>query len=68
MKTDVKNAGFLNTVRKFHEEEDGMEAIQVVMIIAIAAIALAIIQAVFPDIRRFFKDAMDKILKGGWGS
>ena len=31
---------FTNSVRKFHSDEEGLEALQVVMIIAIAAIVM----------------------------
>jgi len=33
-------------IQQFHEDEDGMEAIQVVMIVAIAAIVLIFLKAV----------------------
>ncbi len=39
--TDLKNA-----VRTFHSDEDGLEAVQVVMIVAIAAMILLVVSTV----------------------
>lgn len=49
-------------VRCFHGEEDGIEAIQVVMILAIAAVALLVIKNKWETIKSFFGDNTDKAI------
>lgn len=51
---------FKNSVRSFHEEEDGIEAIQVVIILAIAAVALLVIKNKWETIKSFFSDNTDE--------
>ena len=49
-------------VRLFHNDEDGMEAIQVVMVVAIGAvILLAFAKFVWPMIRDYTKSAINEI-------
>lgn len=60
--------GFQNLrekIKKFHNNEDGMEAIQVVIIIAIAAVVLMAVKLMWPQIESFFKTSVSKILS--WG-
>jgi len=54
----------LSAVRSFHEDEDGMEAIQVIMIVAIAAVVLALLKTTWPSIQSWFKTAVQNIT--GW--
>ena len=45
-----------NLVRSFHEDEDGIEAVQVVMIVAIAAIILVAMMTVGNKIYGWMED------------
>ena len=47
-------------VRNFHEDEQGLEALQVVMILAIAAVCLILVKSKWTDIKSFFTDNVDK--------
>lgn len=60
MRTKISSA-----VRKFHEDEAGIEAIQVVMILAIAAVALILIKNKWKDISNFFNKNVDDATKFG---
>jgi Flp pilus assembly pilin Flp len=55
MKLESNDRGFLNSVRAFHEDEDGMEALQVVMILAIGAIILMIFKLLWPSVGTWVK-------------
>lgn len=48
---------------QFHQDEDGIEAAQVVMILAIAAVALLVIKSAWPTIRDWFKDTIDELMR-----
>ena len=48
---------------QFHREEEGIEAAQVVMILAIAAVALLVIKSAWPTIRDWFKDTIDELMR-----
>lgn len=53
MLTNLKNAcvaGF----RSFHNEEDGVEAIQAVIILAVAGVAMIVVKGKWKDIKEFF--------------
>ncbi|MDA1233034.1 MAG: hypothetical protein O2856_19895 [Planctomycetota bacterium] len=54
---------FKISLNRFHEDEDGIEAIQVVMILAIAAVALLVIKSAWPTIRSWFDDALDELMR-----
>ena len=43
-------------VRTFHEDEDGIEAVQVVMVVAIAAIILIATMTVGQEVFKWMKD------------
>ena len=45
------NAGLFDSVRAFHEDEDGMETLQVVMIVGIAAVILIALKVWWKDIK-----------------
>jgi Flp pilus assembly pilin Flp len=55
-----------NVLRGFHEDEDGMEAVQVIMIVAIAAVVLAALKMAWPSIKQWFSGAVSNIT--GWNS
>lgn len=52
----------IRETRGFHDDEDGIEAIQVVMILAIAAVALLVIKNKWEAIKSFFGDNTDKAI------
>lgn len=54
------------SLRRIHEDERGLETLQVVMIIAIAALILALIKAYWPLVRVWFEKLINAIL--GWNS
>lgn len=49
------------TMRRIHEDERGLETLQVVMIIAIAAVILAIIKTFWPQIRDWCQNMINII-------
>jgi Flp pilus assembly pilin Flp len=50
-------------VRSFHEDEEGMEAIQVVAIFAIAAIVLIFVKTVaWPQVQKWMKSKGDELV------
>ena len=49
-------------LRAFHEDQDGMEALQVVMIVGIAAVLLLLINMMFPSIRKWVVDNVKTLL------
>jgi len=51
-------------IKRFHSNEDGLEALQVVMIIAIAALFLIAIKFQWTTIEKWFKTMVGKI--SGW--
>ena len=55
-----KLAHVKQAVSKFHNDERGLEALQTVMILAIAAGALVLVKNYWTDIKGFFKHGMDQ--------
>ena len=53
----------LNQLRAIHEDEDGMEAIQVVMIVAIAALALVAFFVVGKKVMEGMRTSSDDVMK-----
>lgn len=51
-----------NVAVKFHNDEDGMEALQVVIIIAIAAVILAAVKLMWPNVFSFFQTSVQDII------
>lgn len=51
-------------LRGFHEDEGGMEALQVVMIVAIAAVALIVVKTQWTKIKSWFTSESDKAITG----
>ena len=49
-------------VAAFHNDEDGMEAVQVIMIVAIAAVVLAVLKVLFPQISSWMQQAVQNII------
>jgi len=52
-------ARFKSTVAKFHKDEAGLEALQVVMILAIAAVCLIVLKSQWTKIRDWFTTNMN---------
>jgi hypothetical protein len=50
-----------NSLRAFHEDEDGMEALQVVMIVAAAAIVLLALKGLIDSVRQWAQETVDKM-------
>lgn len=50
-----------NSLRSFHEDEDGIEALQVVMIVAIAAIVLIAVMTVGDEVYQWMKEKWDEL-------
>ena len=53
---------FGSSMRKFHDDEEGMETLQVVMILAISAIVAVFIFTMWDKISAWAKELIDKIL------
>ena len=64
----------MKAIRSFHEDESGLEALQVVMIVAIAAIILLLVQWMWntagPDngVKGWVSKFIDKLLGGDWNN
>ncbi len=54
----MKNDTLKNAVSKFHKDEAGLEALQVVMILAVAAVALIAVKTQWNTVSTWFKDVM----------
>jgi len=60
-------------LKKFHDDEEGLEALQVVMILAIAAVILGLLKLYWPRIRTWFARETENIVGdstgvGGFGA
>lgn len=64
MFTNLKNK-CLASMGAFHNEEDGVEAIQAVVILAVGAIAMIVVKTKWNDIKGFFDKNIDAS-KDGW--
>jgi hypothetical protein len=49
---------------RLHRDEEGLEALQVVIIVAIAAIILALLKSLWPGIKKWFKTSVEQVI--GW--
>ncbi|HZV06358.1 MAG TPA: hypothetical protein VE999_14860 [Gemmataceae bacterium] len=54
------------SLRRIHEDERGLETLQVVMIIAVAALILALVKAFWPNIKQWFTNLVNAIT--GWNN
>jgi hypothetical protein len=59
MKTEKPS--ILANLQAFHNDEDGIETMQVVMILGIAAIVLIALWNLFPGIRKWVTDFIKKL-------
>lgn len=73
MLTKLKNrlSAVKNGVVSFHRNEKGLEALQVILIVAIAAIILALLKLYWKDVKSWFKTMVETIIgsdgKDEWG-
>ncbi|HVK10379.1 MAG TPA: hypothetical protein VM597_16550 [Gemmataceae bacterium] len=51
----------MNVIRKFNDDEAGLETLQVVMIVAVAAVILALVKNQWDPIKQFFTDKVKDI-------
>ena len=51
-----------NYLKKFHKDEKGLEALQVILIVAIAAIILALLKTYWPQVKEWFSTMVDNII------
>ncbi len=58
-----------SAVSKFHNDEAGLEALQVVMILAVAAVALIVVKGQWDTIRDWFTKVMGEgVGEGNWST
>lgn len=57
----MKSSSMLPDFRAFHEDENGIEAIQVVMIVAIAAIVLIAVMTLGQEVFTWAKEKWDAL-------
>lgn len=63
----MKNQNLSAKLQKFHSDEAGLEALQVVMILAVAAVALIVVKTQWDVIRKWFVDVMGQgVGAGNW--
>jgi Flp pilus assembly pilin Flp len=46
-------------IARLHRDEQGIEALQAVLVMAIAAVILAVVKAKWPSIKTFFNGGVD---------
>jgi len=54
----MKKLNLKSSLNKFHNDEAGLEALQVVMILAVAAVALIVVKTQWDVVRQWFNDVM----------
>ena len=66
MLTSIKNRAKAakNGLLKFHRDEKGLEALQVILIVAVAAVILTFLKIYWQDVKAWFKDMMEPITGG----
>ncbi len=50
----IPGNAFMHTLRRFHDDEEGLEALQVVLIVAIAAVILGLLKLYWEDVKNWF--------------
>lgn len=50
--------------RRLHEDERGLEALQTVIVVALAAIMLAFLKTFWPGIKQWFRNSVQEVI--GW--
>lgn len=54
----------MSTWRRIHENEEGLETLQTVMVIAVAAIIMTLLKNYWPSTKRWFKRSVQNVI--GW--
>lgn len=62
MLTNIGNKCF-DSIQTFHSEEEGVEAIQAVIILAVGAVAMLVIKGKWQAITTFFNDNVEGAMK-----
>lgn len=60
----MKKLNLNNAVRKFHNDEAGLEALQVVMILAVAAVALIAVKTQWTTVKGWYDTVMGNATSG----
>lgn len=60
----MRHTSIKRCLRSLHDDEDGLEAIQVVMIVAIAALVLIAVMTIGNEVFQWLREKWDE-LKGG---
>ena len=63
----MKNNQLKNAVRSFHNDEAGLEALQVVMILAVAAVAVIAVKTQWATVKIWYDQVMGDATSG-WDS
>ena len=54
----------MNLLRRLHEDEEGMETLQVVLIVGVAALVLAFYKSLWPGIKQWYRASVQEVI--GW--
>ena len=57
---------FSRRIKSLNRDERGLETLQVVLIIAVAAVVLAVVLALFPGIKNWAWETVEAITGGDW--
>ena len=64
MKTDTQMRQLLSGIEAFHNDEEGLETLQVVMILAVAAVALIVVKNKWTTIKNWFNTETEGATSG----
>ena len=59
----AREGGVIRRALRFHRDERGMETLQVVLILGLAAIIVAFAQGYWPKIKAWFRESVDQVLR-----
>jgi hypothetical protein len=57
----------LKSLRRIHEDERGMESLQTIVIMAVAALILVVVVKLWPNIKNWFTSAVNAVTTGFQG-
>ena len=55
----------MNALRKLHDDEEGMESLQIIMIVAIAGVVFALVRVYWVRIRLWYRLSVDSVVRQG---
>jgi hypothetical protein len=61
MTAELIRSATANSLRAFHEDEDGMEALQVVMIVAAAALVLIALKGLIGTVHQWAEEKVNEL-------